>query len=68
MTMQMIPEVTRTVEQAAWFHGIGKQTQPDVLAAIHKDIKALSDFLGEFVILLLSCVKCCGFIFGNLTI
>jgi len=46
-TLDMIPSVCRTVEQAAWFHGLGKKAPRDVIEAVCEDLQALSDFLGE---------------------
>lgn len=46
-TVQMLPEIRKTVEQAAWFHGIGKKKPQDVVSAVETDLKALSEFLGD---------------------
>jgi len=45
-TIKMIPDVCRTVEQAAWFHGIGKNHSDDVIESVIEDLKALSELLG----------------------
>jgi len=44
---ELIPDVCRTVAQAAWFHGIGKMTPAEVKKAVLKDLASLSEFLGE---------------------
>lgn len=46
-TIQMIPQVCKTVEQAAWFHGIGKKTPRDVTEAVTQDLTALANLLGS---------------------
>jgi len=44
---ELIPDVCRTVAQAAWFHGIGKMTPAEVKKAVLKDLSSLSEFLGD---------------------
>jgi len=46
-TQALIPDVCKTVEQAAWFHGIGKMSPEDVRKAVIDDLKSLSEFLGK---------------------
>lgn len=46
-TQELIPDVCKTVEQAAWFHGIGKMTPEEVKRAVLKDLHSLSEFLGN---------------------
>ncbi|CAL8144232.1 unnamed protein product [Orchesella dallaii] len=46
-TQALIPDVCKTVEQAAWFHGIGKMTPDDVRKAVIDDLRSLSEFLGK---------------------
>jgi len=46
-TVEVVPDVCRTVEQAAWFHGLGKKAPKDVMAAIDEDLNSLSEYLGE---------------------
>lgn len=36
---------TGTVEQAAWFHGLGKKSPEDVHSAVLDDLKSLSEYL-----------------------
>ncbi|ODM93756.1 hypothetical protein Ocin01_12926 [Orchesella cincta] len=45
-TQLLIPDVCKTVEQAAWFHGIGKMSPDDVRKAVLADLGSLSEFLG----------------------
>jgi len=44
---ELIPDVCKTVAQAAWFHGIGKMSPAEVKAAVLKDLSDLSKFLGD---------------------
>jgi len=46
-TIASIPNVCRTVEQAAWFHGIGKKAPADVVEDIIRDLASMSRLLGE---------------------
>jgi len=46
-TKEVIPDVCRTVEQAAWFHGLGKKAPNEVIASVTDDLKSLSEFLGN---------------------
>ena len=48
-TLQMVPQVCKTLEQAAWFHGIGKKSPRDVTEEIIADLAALSNFLGKHI-------------------
>lgn len=45
---ESIPSVARTVEHAAWHHGIGKRTPTEVVEDVIKDLAALSIQLGTF--------------------
>jgi hypothetical protein len=42
-----IADVCRTVEQAAWYHGIGKKSPDDVVSEILRDLASLSKILGK---------------------
>ncbi len=43
-----VPEVCKSVERAAWFHGIGKMNSYDVAAELLVDLESLSELLGEW--------------------